>query len=113
MTLPVSHLLASLLFFTLTIILRWGFLRKFIYFCYQYIPKYWNQEFDDLAVRSLVGEMSKKLGVILTMIAVILIIEPAYSKEALIYGWITFFFVFVGSITFIGKFDLVKWLKTR
>jgi|GEM_PF-4708132 len=112
-TLPLTHIIFSGLFFIVTIIMRWGLAKQFVLFCYELIPKLRSKEFDEPEVRRFIGETSKKMGVVVLMIALIMIIEPAYSTDALIAGWGAFALILIGSMTFFGKLDIVKWFKTR
>ncbi len=110
---PLSHIIISGVFFILTIAMRWGLAGQFVLACYNHIPKLRVQKFNEAEVRSFIGETSKKLGVVVLMIAFIMIIEPSRSSDALLAGWGAFAFILVGSMTFFGKFDIVKWFKSR
>ncbi len=112
-TITLTHIILSGLFFVLTIIMRWGLAKQFVLFCYKHIPKLHSKKFDETEVRRFIGETSKKMGVVILMIATIMIIEPAYSTDALIAGWGAFALILIGSMTFFGRLDIVKWFKTR
>lgn len=110
---PLTHIILSGAFFVLTIVMRWGLAGQFVLLCYNHIPKFRSSKFDEAEVRHFIGETSKKLGVVVLMIALIMIIEPSNSTDALIAGWGAFALVLIGSMTFFGKLDIVKWFRTR
>lgn len=113
MSVPLIHILISVFFLIMTITMRWGLAKGFVLLCYKHIPKLRNEKFDDAVVRRFIGETSKKLGVVLLMIAVIIILDPTSTVDVLKAGWFAFAFVLVGSMTFFGKFNIVEWFKTR
>jgi len=110
---PLSHIIISGFFFILTIAMRWGMAGKLVLACYNFIPRLRSRQFNESEVRYFIGETSKKLGIVVLMIALIMIVDPAQSTDALIAGWSAFMFILIGSMTFFGKLDIVKWFKSR
>jgi hypothetical protein len=106
------HITISIIFFTFGFLMRYGLAYSLAECLYNKLPGMAAEPFDEYKVRRFLGETSIKLGCIILLIAMVGIFQPASLKLAVLFGWICFIIIAVGSVTFMDKTNIFRRLRT-
>ncbi len=105
------HIAIGLVFFLLGFFMRHGPSGSLALYLYSMLPYLSRKEFDEIIARRFIGETSVKLGSVVLMIAMVGILKPESFNLAIVVGWISFFILAIGSVTFMEETNLVKKYK--
>ena len=100
------HFIIAGIFLLIGFCMRFGLWNQLVVYAYKNITKLSRQKFDEFEIRRYIGETSIKLGFIILMIALVGVFDRKDFNLAMVFGWFSFIFYAIASMTFAEKIDI-------